>query len=161
MLWGRAYASTTAVEELAATEFAATAVAAMDTLADVPHGAIEVVGDGILAALVRHILPDRTLVGPTAIVETSGSPVAVRDALRRSDPLGTVLLAAPPTHSSVELPTYTDLHVRGAVVVGVPWHGNPTDHQTSPELVAMALDQLAYVTLGTGLPRAPWYRLVA
>lgn len=162
VLWGRAYALTTAVEELAAREFAATAIAAMDTLAEVPHGAVEVIGDGILAALTRQILTDRApTVGPSAIVETSGSPAAVRDALRRSDPLGTVLLTAPPTHASVELATYSDLHVRGALVVGIPWHGNPTDHHTSPELVAMALDQLVDVTLGTPLPRAPWYRLVA
>jgi hypothetical protein len=161
VLWGRAYPARRAVEGLAAREFSATAIAAVDTLLDLSHGTIEVIGDGILAELVGRLLPERARVGPTAIVETSGSPTAVRDALRRSDPLGTVVLAAPPTASSVELATYADLHVPGTLVVGVPWRDNPPDEQTSPELVAMALDHLAPVTLGTPLPDAPWYRLVA
>ena len=145
--------------DVAAEEFAATAFAAAEVLGTVAHGLVEVSGDGVLATLVRHLVRGVDGPGPGAIIETSGSPAAFRDALHRSDPLGTVVLAGPPCETSVELPTYHDLHVRGTVVVGVPWRGNPS-HETPPELVALARDQLASAEIGVPLPDAPWIRLV-
>ena len=98
----------------------ATARAAMDALSGAHHGVIEVVGDGPLAEALREMVDARPRRdGPSVIIDASGESSALRDALQRSDELGTVILAAPPVDETVDVATYADLHLRGVVVRGV------------------------------------------
>ena len=95
---------------------------ARSAAAAVPAGArrVDVVGDGALAARLRESLPAPSSTGaPDAIVETTGDPAAIADALRRLDDLGTLVLAGPAPRGPVALDLYADLHVRGLTVVGV------------------------------------------
>jgi hypothetical protein len=160
VLWGRAYRPEPSLDEVAAREFAATAKAATDALRGMSPEGVEVVGAGILAALVARVLGPRSGEGaPTVMLDTSGSSARIRDALEQCDRLGTVLLAAPPVEAEVDARTYTDLHVRGLTIVGVPWVGEPTDEQAPPELVAWAQEQLAPLHPDELLSSSPWYRV--
>ena len=87
---------------------------------DVAPGDVEVVGDGPLADRLRALLgraspPDR----PAATIDTTGDLAAIAEALRRLDSLGTLVLAGPaPANAALDL--YSDLHVRGLTMVGLP-----------------------------------------
>ncbi|HWI08496.1 MAG TPA: hypothetical protein VNT54_13390 [Solirubrobacteraceae bacterium] len=81
---------------------------------------VEVGGDGPLAQALRARLGPRGAVAgarPMAIVETTGDPAAIQEALRRVEDLGTVVLAGPPPGPAA-LDLYADLHVRGLTLVG-------------------------------------------
>jgi hypothetical protein len=81
-------------------------------------GPVEILGDGALAGRLRSRLPQGPG-RPTAVIDTTGDPAAVRDALGRVADLGTVVLARPlPATGTADL--YGDLHVRGLTVIGVP-----------------------------------------
>lgn len=85
---------------------------------------VEVVGAGPLADALRA----RFDAGPSAagdalpavVIETTGNPEAVRAALERVADLGTVVLAGPPQPAPAPLDLYSDVHVRGLTLVGVP-----------------------------------------
>ena len=87
-------------------------------LAALGTDAAEVVGAGALADALRARLraPGTP---PAAIVDTTGDPAALADALARVDDLGTVVLAGPPPGEPVALDLYADLHVRGLTLIGV------------------------------------------
>ncbi|TMR21982.1 hypothetical protein ETD86_13220 [Nonomuraea turkmeniaca] len=176
--WGRGYPAADDARSCAAAEWAATARAVVARALE-PGGGIarpagrerspratgkgmlaEVVGDGVLAVLIRNVLhracgrlsgggsPVRhPAVGPAGppdlIIETSGTAVAVSDALERVGALGTVVLAAPPVTSVMMVRTYADVHRRGLSVVGVPWTGpEPDPPQEHDALAAAALEHL-------------------
>jgi threonine dehydrogenase-like Zn-dependent dehydrogenase len=83
--------------------------------------AVEITGDGELAAALRAALAGREWTDgapPAAIVETTGEPGSIREALSRVADLGTVVLAGPPPTGAVALDLYADLHVRGLTLVG-------------------------------------------
>jgi threonine dehydrogenase-like Zn-dependent dehydrogenase len=86
-------------------------------------GALEVSGDGPLAAALRSRLgcgsPNDADPPPAVLVETTGGAQAIRDALWRVADLGTVVLAGELEAGPVELDLYGDLHVRGLTIVGV------------------------------------------
>ena len=95
--------------------------------AAIPPGrqSIEVTGDGPLAHALREMLGSAADPGtgdarPAVVVETTGSPEAIRAALERVADLGTIVLAGPVAAAPVALDAYPDLHVRGLTVVGVP-----------------------------------------
>jgi threonine dehydrogenase-like Zn-dependent dehydrogenase len=84
-------------------------------------GLVEVIGDGGLAVALRAGLrsrPGAPRERPGAVIETTGDPAAIRDALQRVADLGTVVLAGPATADPVALDLYADLHVRGLTIVG-------------------------------------------
>lgn len=101
---------------------AAAAVAALPAL----DGLVEVVGAGRLADAVRQLLGARVLLphgdaGPAAIIETTGESSMLAAALGRVDHLGTVVLAGPTPPEPLSLDLYGDVHLRGLVVIGVPY----------------------------------------
>ena len=86
-----------------------------------PPGAVEVIGRGRLATALRTHLQSRCAVPgqrAIAVIETTGDPRAIQDALRRVADLGTVVLAGPATGEPVALDLYADLHVRGLTLIG-------------------------------------------
>ncbi|MEV4380193.1 hypothetical protein [Streptosporangium sp. NPDC049644] len=119
--WGCGFPSTGDARVRAASEWVATACAAVGRAREGGVRAAEVVGTGVLASLVRRALPEAGGRVPDVIVDTTGSARAVADALSRVARLGTVVLAARPTASALMVRTYQDVHVRGLTVVGVPW----------------------------------------
>jgi threonine dehydrogenase-like Zn-dependent dehydrogenase len=92
-------------------------------LAALGTDAAEVVGAGALADALRARLP-APAAPPAAIVDTTGDPAAIADALARVDDLGTVVLAGPVPEGTVALDLYADVHVRGLTVVGVAPDGD-------------------------------------
>lgn len=148
----------------AAHAFAAVAEDAVELLRGQPAGPVEVAGNGLLARMVRVLLGSRAAsepgdVPPVAIVDTSGSPERIADALRRLDELGTLVLAGQASGSDPRLNLYTDLHRRSLTVAGVPapvLDGSPPDHWQPPLNRAQA--DLKRVSVGATVPAgASWY----
>jgi hypothetical protein len=87
------------------------------------EGAVEVTGEGELAAELRSLLRQRTgdardRVG--AAIDTTGDPAVLAGLLTRLADLGTLVLAGPPAPAPPALDLYADLHVRGLTIVGIP-----------------------------------------
>ena len=82
---------------------------------------IEVTGSGPLADLLRRELTvgPSPAEAPEAVVETTGTPEGIREALTRVADLGVVVVAGPLPDGPVSLDLYSDLHVRGLSLVGV------------------------------------------
>jgi hypothetical protein len=148
----------------AAHAFAAVAEAVVEVLRGQPAGRVEVAGNGLLARLVRTPLGTRAASGPgdvppVAIVDTSGSPERIADALRRLDELGTLVLAGQASGTDLRLNLYTDLHRRSLTVAGVPapvLDGNPPDNRQPPPDWAQA--ECRRVPVGARVPPgACWY----
>jgi hypothetical protein len=93
------------------------AAAAVSDLA----GAVEVVGRGAVAQLVRDRLgqPEANAAPPAAVIECTGEAAAIEAALRRLDDLGTLVVAGASTVESLTIDLYPDIHVRSLHVVGV------------------------------------------
>lgn len=86
---------------------------------------VDVVGSGRLGSEIRRLLGARLWATtssepPDAVIETTGETAAAVLALERVAPLGIVVLAGP-SGATGSLDLYTDLHVRGLVLVGVPF----------------------------------------
>lgn len=155
-LWGRAYPAGHDAAQKAAKEFAATAAYAAVTVTSGCYGPVSVVGNGIMARLVRLALAGYTGRGPRAVIDTSGSPARISAALADMDPLGMVVLAAPPATDYVDLPVYADLHRRGLTVVGVPWAPGAPALDSITGLALYALRALGEATAGQP-PSMAWY----
>jgi hypothetical protein len=87
-----------------------------------PDAAVEVTGDGPLAALVADLVHDRMREGgdgPDAIVETTGRPEVIGDAIARLADDGLLVLAGAPDGAEMILDPYTDLHRRSLRVTGI------------------------------------------
>lgn len=149
-------------------------------------GSVEVVGHGMLAELIRHLLPgdavhalgdDRSVDDdrPDAVIETTGDPATLTAATERLRDLGCLVLAGPPADRSWELDLYPDVHVRGLRLVGldpmapapapatatVPVPA-PTSDSGGPDthLVELALGMLEPHAAGDELPAAwRWCRV--
>lgn len=150
-LWGRVYRAGRQVEQRAAVEFAATALAATAAaVRGVPDAGrhVAVLGEGTLAWLIRIALPMQARAGrvhgaPTVaddvqvVVDTTGSADVLSQAVRSLPRLGLLILAAPPDSAEIVLATYKDIHVRGLTLVGVPWADSPAGSATGPADLAM------------------------
>jgi hypothetical protein len=92
-----------------------------DALAGV-EGAVDVVGAGAVAWLIRSDLGSHRLAedAPAAVVDLTGDPDVIVDAVRRVADLGTIVLAGDPAGRVVDFDFYPDVHVRGLRLVGVP-----------------------------------------
>jgi hypothetical protein len=148
----------------AAHAFWIAAVAVADLLGQ-PDGPVEVAGDGLLARLMRLRLQAASRPGaepPVAIVDTSGSPERIVDALKRLDELGTLVLAGQASGPDPRLNLYTDLHRRSLTVAGVPapmLNGGPPDGWEPP--LDWAQVEPSRVSVGTRIrPGASWYVVV-
>ena len=99
--------------------------AAVIALARSGNGPVEVVGTSALAEELRQVLGERILPTqsgqrPQVIVETTGEAAALEAALQGVADLGMVVIAGPSPPGPVALDLYTDVHVRGLTLAGVP-----------------------------------------
>jgi hypothetical protein len=123
-LWGRLYGDRPAIERQAATELVATAHAAVAAALATKSNAVAVLGDGMLAQVVRDLLPDYLrgqTAAPDLVVDTTGAVDSIRMAVAGLPRLGYLILAAPPQVADIELATYQHIHVRALTVAGVAW----------------------------------------
>jgi hypothetical protein len=150
----------------AAHAFATAARHVVELLSVQPDRPVEVAGNGLLAHLIRAPLGGRATIGlgegpPVAVVDTSGSPARIADALRRLDELGTLILAGQARGRDLTLNLYTDLHRRSLTITGVPapvLNGPPPDGWRLPVHVALA-EPRRVVARTNVLPGAVWYLL--
>jgi hypothetical protein len=95
-----------------------------ELLGDTPPGRIEVPGDEPVARRLRDALgtvaTERKVDRPAAVVDTSGSPEQLVDALTRLDTLGVLVLASAKPASDTDLDVYASVHRRSLTVVAVP-----------------------------------------
>jgi threonine dehydrogenase-like Zn-dependent dehydrogenase len=87
-------------------------------------GPVEVVGDDPAAESLRERLRERVDGGsasdrsPAVVIDASGSPDRIRDALRRLEDLGTLVLTRSVQGGGVSVNLYADLHFRSLTVIG-------------------------------------------
>ena len=153
-------------DRIAGRALIAVALRVVEALAGVAPERIEVTGSGFVAGAVRRLLgtaqPAPGADGrPAAVVETTGDPERVLAATRRLEDMGVLVLAGEPADRLLRLDLYSDVHLRGLQVVGVP----PARPDVLPsDLGATAADYLdaerpAVLRAGEPLPRSSWYRL--
>jgi hypothetical protein len=141
------------------------ALAALEEVAELPAGRVQVIGSGLVARTLQALLPPADDGGraPAAIVDTTGDPEALADATRRLEDLGTLVLAGEPADRPHPLDLYPDVHVRGLRIVGIPpasLDSRPAeDRVPGPALAELEREPLAAVNAGEPLPSAAWYRL--
>lgn len=88
--------------------------------------AVMVLGDGAVAAEASRILRSQHRAAasgdasPSSVIDTTGDPERVRQALETAAPMGSVVLAGEASGRRYELDLYTDVHTRGLRVKGVP-----------------------------------------
>ncbi|MFF8691011.1 hypothetical protein ACF08W_02280 [Streptomyces sp. NPDC015144] len=142
-------------EKHAARAWAATATAVSDAARAAAEGAtVRVLGDGVLARLVRLALDNMGRPSgeepPAVVVETTGTERGILDALVAARPGGCVLLAVRPLHPATAVPTYWSVHHPGLRVRPVGWARSADD---VPEPLAVgALAQLRRTGPGRTAP---------
>jgi hypothetical protein len=129
-------------------------------------GRTQVMGKGVVAAMVRRLLPRAGGEGSgdegplRTIVDTTGDPAVLEAATNRLADLGTLVLAGEPLGRRLSLDLYPDVHRRGLRLVGV------APPLADPMVLVHARDGLVTeppvpVTSGSPLSPATWYRLSA
>jgi hypothetical protein len=125
---------------------------------------VAVTGIGLVARLVRALMDDSMRSErPGAVVETTGQPAVIADAVGRVADLGTVVLVGE-SPRAIDLDLYADVHVRGLTLVGVapPLQRSTGDTQPGDGgLVTSSLESLGRVAAGTVVPDATWFRITA
>jgi hypothetical protein len=127
-------------------------------VADTP-GPVEVGGEGLIARSVRAALSDRGdgAERPAAVVDCSGDPAYLLDAIGRVSDLGLIVLAGEPLGRPFSIDLYVDVHRRGLRLAGAPRPDTLTPVE-DPAAVERALAELAEATPGEPPPRgAAWY----
>jgi hypothetical protein len=162
-LWGIMRPADSGAGQQAARQFLMLARAAV---AAVPDGhRVTVSGDGMLAYLLRRMLPEFTRTGsagPVAVIETTGLPASIREATAKLPRLGHLVLAVPPRDAETDLATYADLHVRGLTISAADEASAPAAAGEDEAVVAEALQLLVSVTPGMAIPGgALWYAMYA
>lgn len=133
---------------------------ALAELADLAPHEVSVVGDGVLARLVRHRLGSGAVEhegAPVAVIDAAGTAQAIAAATSAAANGGRVVLAAVPLADDVDVRTYGDVHARGLTIIGV----RDDDGPVSPDDVDWVLSHLADAVLGRPSEPRPWYRVVA
>jgi hypothetical protein len=138
---------------------------AANAVADLPPGSVEVIGDGLIAHLVRALVGEDAsgkAESPMAIVDTTGDPASIVDATRRVGDLGTVVLVGETVGREVELNLYADVHMRGLTLQGISpplEHGRQLSGRSDDDaLHARCQVLLGRVRSGTVVPAgAAWY----
>jgi threonine dehydrogenase-like Zn-dependent dehydrogenase len=87
-----------------------------------PSGPVEVIGDDELAVSLGERLPERRVevsaISPAVVIDASGSPERIRDALRRLRNLGTLVLTCT-VLGGVVTNLYVDLHLRSLTIIAL------------------------------------------
>jgi hypothetical protein len=150
---------------LALVDLARTAAAAVDAN---PRDGVEVEGEGIVARLVRALLPAASARAAgksaqvAAVIDTTGDPSRIEAATRRLSDLGTLVLAGEAVGRRLALELYPDVHLRGLRVVGVgaPLQAGvlPSERAADEELSAMLRSTLCGIRSGmAGVRGAAWF----
>ncbi|MFE7573155.1 hypothetical protein ACFU5Z_00290 [Streptomyces sp. NPDC057521] len=162
--WGRLFPAGEDAPRRAAAEWWATAERAAGEASRGAVRGVRVLGEGALARLVTRALPPDLVraEGEDAdvVVDTTGDPAVIGAALMDAPRLGAVLLAAPPVEAEIAVRTYTDIHVRGLTVAGIPWAAGAEPGGADADGPAWALDSLTTSPPGRPVDPAPWYGLV-
>ena len=101
----------------------------LELLVSCRAGPVEVIGDDPVARSLRERVPASVGSGgdpdgaadpkPAVVIDASGSPDSIREALHRLRDLGTLVLTRPMDRgAAVNLNLYADLHFRSLTVVG-------------------------------------------
>ncbi len=156
-LWGRTYRAGPGVERTVAAEFVATAYASVAAADPASGRAVTVIGEGLLAHLIRDLLPGGTFSEPDVVIDTTGSPDRIRQAVATLALLGHLVLAAPPRTADIDLATYRDLHLRALTVTGVGWVSVPPDAVVADVAVDAALARLVRAVPWRPAQDGAWY----
>jgi len=162
-LWGLIRPAGSAADRLAAAEFVAmarvTATAAPDT------GSVAVIGDGLLAYLLKRMLPvgaAEAQAEARIVIDTTGSSANIKTAAARLPRHGHLVLAAPPRDTEIDLATYRDLHVRGLTLAGVGWVSAPAAVSKDDAAITEALQLLVRIPVGQPMADGGvWYAVSA
>lgn len=162
--WGRLFPAGEDAARQAAAEWWGTAARAAGQASHHAARGVRVLGGGALARLVTRALPADTVRGEgedaDVVVDTTGDPAVIGAALVAAPRLGAVLLAAPPVEPEIAVRTYTDIHVRGLTVAGIPWAAGTAPGGADADGLAWALENLTTSKPGRPVDPAPWYGLV-
>jgi threonine dehydrogenase-like Zn-dependent dehydrogenase len=140
--------------------FAALMSVAREAAAAAQPGLVEVVGNGIVARLVRALVGVAPAEQPGAIVDTTGDPAAIASALGRVADLGTVVLAGESLGRQADLDLYRTVHVRGLTLVGIAPPAAGGSGQADAALLAECRGALGRGRLGEPVAvGAAWYRI--
>jgi hypothetical protein len=147
------------VDDGGALALGALAAGVRDALAGVElAGPIDVVGAGIVAQALRAEQPAGRRPS-VVVVDLTGEPSAIVDALHRVEDGGAVLLAGNPAGRPAELDFYPDVHFRGLRVIGVPPVGR-AEEPSGAYASTSGVEAPAQARVGGGVPLgAPWYRV--
>jgi hypothetical protein len=146
----------------------AVAQTAVDVAKGVAVDSIDVLGSGLIAQHMRALLGDRPaerrMEQPRVIIDTTGDPRKLVDAIQRVATLGTVVLVGEALGRKAPMNLYPDIHVRGLTLVGIPppLQGDCLQGTTEADSASVesARRLLESVSSGTPLsPDAPWYRV--
>jgi threonine dehydrogenase-like Zn-dependent dehydrogenase len=175
-------ANAAAADRAAGLALLALAARAAAEVGAIGHGPVEVTGEGFVAGAVAAIVgahmptngarpaadgggPPAADGGdrdrdarPAAIVDTTGDPGRIRDALARLEDLGTLVLAGETGDRPLELDLYPDVHVRGLRIVGVSLDTDVPRERDLPAAGIAYLEGTPVAPAGGAAPAA-WYRL--
>ena len=121
---------------------------------------VEVLGAGIVAEEVRRLIgaAGPRIDEPHAIVDTTGDPQLIDDALSRLSDLGTLVLAGEGGRRTLTYDLYTHVHLRGLRIVGVaPLLAEDENERPAVDTSSLAAPHRARP--GESLPNHGWYRL--
>jgi len=116
---------------------------------------VDVLGAGLLAALVRERVAPPRLGRPTdpgGVVDTTGDPEQIVAATGRVVSGGVVVLGGETLGRALEINLYKDVHVRGLRVVGVPRPESAIAEPAGGPVTAPVP-----IAPGDTPPLAPWY----
>jgi threonine dehydrogenase-like Zn-dependent dehydrogenase len=156
-LWGRTYRAGPDVDRLAAAEYLAMAHASVAAADPSDSSTITVIGQGLLAHLINDLLPKGAPTDPNIVIDTTGSPDHIKQAIATLPRLGHLVLAAPPRTADIDLATYRDLHVRALTVTGVGWTSGPTDEVVTDAAIDAALERVVRFVAGHPTQAGAWY----
>jgi hypothetical protein len=122
-------------------------------------GPVDVVGNGVVAARLRELLPARGGDDRADIcVDTTGDETVIGDATRRLADLGALVLVGEPGDEPVSFDLYPDVHVRGLRLIGVA--GPLAKDLPATEPPSLFADTLVALRAGDGVPAgALWLRV--
>lgn len=143
---------------------AAVAHEAAEAVRDFAPALIEVCGSGLVAREVRHLVRCGAAAAdapesPMAIVDTTGDPDVIEDAMHRLADLGTLVLAGESRGRPLPLNLYTDVHVRGLELVGI---GGPLSRSAADAPADLSrYEPPTELATGTVPPPTRWFRVDA
>ncbi len=143
-------------DQAAAVVLEAVARAVVEIAAACDAETVDVVGRGLIASRIRTALSAVGGAGPVdVVVDATGDPTNIRDALVRLRDHGTLVLAGQSGRMSLDL--YPDVHRRGLNLIGAP---HPLDAIAETWTPVPSFEPPTSISLGEPPPPgARWYRV--